>query len=51
MIKELINQLEQLVGSDDFEFDMEEIMERIEAEGAGIENSRRFTTYHGNASA
>ena len=37
MIKELINQLDNLVGSDDFEFEMEEIMERIEAEGAGIE--------------
>lgn len=37
MIKDLIYKLDQLVGTDDFEFDMEEIIYEIEAEGAGFE--------------
>jgi hypothetical protein len=37
MIDTLLEQLETLVGSDDFEFESEEIMERLEEEGAGFE--------------
>ncbi len=37
MIEELLKQLESLVGSDDFEFSSEEIVEKLKEEGAGIE--------------
>ena len=37
MIDELIKQLDELVGTDDFEYEMDEIMGRIRAEGAGFE--------------
>lgn len=37
MINELLQEIEELVGSDDFEYDMEEKMDLIIAEGAGIE--------------
>lgn len=37
MIDSLLDEIEQLVGSYDFEYEMEEIMNRIEAEGAGFE--------------
>ena len=37
MIDTLLKQLEDLVGSDDFEFESEEIMEELKAEGAGFE--------------
>ena len=37
MISNLLQELEELVGSDDFEFDMEEKMDLIRSEGAGIE--------------
>ena len=37
MTNELLKQLDELAGSDDFEFDSEEIMERLEEEGAGFE--------------
>ena len=37
MVDALLKQLEDLVGSDDFEFESEEIMEHLEAEGAGFE--------------
>lgn len=37
MIESLLKELEDLVGSDYFEFDSEEIMDKIESEGAGPE--------------
>ena len=37
MTDELLKELEGLVGSDNFEADMEEIMSRLQAEGAGFE--------------
>lgn len=37
MIEKLLQEIEELVGSDDFEYDMEEKMRLIESEGAGIE--------------
>lgn len=37
MVESLLNQLEELVGSDDFEFESEEIIEKLIAEGAGFE--------------
>ncbi|MCM1540295.1 MAG: hypothetical protein NC121_03450 [Blautia sp.] len=37
MVGELLQEIEQLVGSDDFEYEMEEKMSQIEAEGAGFE--------------
>lgn len=37
MVDTLLKQLEDLVGSDDFEFESEEIMEELKAEGAGFE--------------
>lgn len=37
MVEELLREIEQLVGSDDFEYEMEERMNRIEAEGGGFE--------------
>lgn len=37
MIDSLLSKIEQLVGSYDFEYEMEEIMDKIEAEGAGFE--------------
>ena len=37
MITELIGKLESLIGTDDFEYESEEIMESIEEEGAGLE--------------
>ena len=37
MIETLLKQLEGLVGSDDFEFESEEIIEKLKAEGAGFE--------------
>lgn len=37
MVETLLKQLEELVGSDDFEFESEEIMENLKAEGAGFE--------------
>ena len=37
MIDVLLKQLEDLVGSDDFEFESEEIIEKLIAEGAGFE--------------
>ncbi len=37
MIEALLKQLEGLVGSDDFEFESEEIIEKLKAEGAGFE--------------
>jgi len=37
MMEELLKKLEALVGSDDFEYESEEIMEQLEEEGAGEE--------------
>ncbi|MCR5327313.1 MAG: hypothetical protein K6E12_00455 [Saccharofermentans sp.] len=37
MVDELIKKLDELVGTDDFEYEMYEIMGRIKAEGAGFE--------------
>ena len=37
MIDELIKQLDELVGTDDFEYEMDKIMGRIGAEGTGFE--------------
>lgn len=37
MVQELLHEIEELVGSDDFEYEMEEKMNQIEAEGAGFE--------------
>ena len=37
MIEALLKQLEDLVGSDDFEFESEEIIEKLKDEGAGFE--------------
>ena len=37
MVEVLLKQLEDLVGSDDFESESEEIIEQLEEEGAGIE--------------
>lgn len=37
MIEALLDQLRELVGSDDFEMQSEEIMERLSDEGAGLE--------------
>ena len=37
MIEELLKQLENLVGSDDFEFESEEIIQQLIAAGAGFE--------------
>lgn len=37
MMEALLKQLEELVGTDDFEFDSEDIMEQLSAEGAGSE--------------
>ncbi len=37
MIETLLNQLEELVGSDDFEFESENIIEKLTEEGAGFE--------------
>lgn len=37
MIEELLEKLESLVGSDDFEYDSEDIMEQLKDEGAGFE--------------
>lgn len=37
MISDLLQEIEDLIGSDYFEYDMEEKMDLIKAEGAGIE--------------
>ena len=37
MTEDLLKQLEDLVGADDFEFESEDIMEQLEEEGAGFE--------------
>ncbi len=37
MTENLLRQLEDLIGSDDFEFEAEEIMEQLVEEGAGFE--------------
>ncbi len=37
MIADLIHKIDELAGTDDFEDDLEEIMDRIRAEGAGFE--------------
>ena len=37
MVEELLQEIEQFVGSDDFEYEMETRMSQIEAEGAGME--------------
>ena len=37
MIEALLKKLEDLVGSDDFEYESEEIIEELKAEGAGFE--------------
>ena len=42
MIGTLLKQLEELAGSDDFEFESEEIIERLKEEGAGIEIVERL---------
>lgn len=42
MIDSLLEEIEKLVGSDDFEYEMEEIMNKIEAEGAGFEIAEKL---------
>lgn len=42
MIGTLLKQLEELAGSDDFESESEEIIERLKEEGAGIEIVERL---------
>ena len=37
MISELLQEIEDLIGSDDFDYELDEKMELIKAEGAGIE--------------
>ena len=37
MIEELLKEIEAMIGSDDFEYEMRDRMELIKAEGAGIE--------------
>lgn len=37
MVEKLLLEIEQLVGTDDFEYEMEERMNQMEAEGAGFE--------------
>ncbi len=37
MTEQLLKELESLLGTDDFEYDSEEIMEKLEDEGAGMD--------------
>ena len=37
MTEQLLKELESLIGTDDFEYDSEEIMEKLEDEGAGMD--------------
>lgn len=37
MISELLQEIENLIGSDDFDYELDEKMELIKAEGAGLE--------------
>ena len=39
MTEELLKQPEELIGTDDYEYESEEIMERPEEEGAGFETA------------
>ena len=44
MIEELLNKLSALAGTDDFEYESEEIMEQLQDEGAGFEIVEKLFT-------
>ena len=44
MIEELLNKLSALAGTDDFEYESEEIIEQLKDEGAGFEIAEKLFT-------